>query len=351
MLLEKKTGMSYDVVVVGRGLMGAATAKHLSSQGYAVALVGPDEPTHRQSHRGIFASHYDEGRITRILDPDLPWAQLAQRAIGRYRTLEAQTGIAFYHEVGHLAVGESVGTSAAYLGALERTAEKLGVERVYLDERALGAHFPYFHLAQSAVGFYQPRQAGYISPRAHVAAQSQAVELNGGHLIREIAHAIHIGDRPITVETQTTSLEARASIVATGGFTQAWQLLPSHLPLTIQGHTILLAQVREATLPALSGMPTLIHRLSAPAQRFYVLPPIQYPDGGWYVKIGCPDTTLLSGDLATLQGWFKGSGNPKTAEHLQRRLQSLLPEIPFVSLQAASCVTLIPRAAIPSLTG
>jgi sarcosine oxidase len=48
-----------------------------------VAVIGPDEPIDRPSHTGVFGSHCDEGRITRILDPDRIWAIFAQRSIAR----------------------------------------------------------------------------------------------------------------------------------------------------------------------------------------------------------------------------------------------------------------------------
>src|SRR5262249_2619704 len=95
----------YEYVGIGKGLLGAAAARHLSAAGQRVALIGPDEPSARASHQGIFGSHYDEGRITRILDPQRIWALLAQRSIARYREIEARSSVPFYHEVGHLAVG------------------------------------------------------------------------------------------------------------------------------------------------------------------------------------------------------------------------------------------------------
>src|SRR5919108_2191049 len=95
----------YDYIVVGKGLMGAAAARHLSAHSPSVALVGPDEPADRPSHGGVFGSHNDEGRITRILDRDRIWALLAQRSIARYRDIEERSGVPFYHEVGHLMVG------------------------------------------------------------------------------------------------------------------------------------------------------------------------------------------------------------------------------------------------------
>jgi sarcosine oxidase len=329
----------YDYLVIGRGLMGAAAAKHLSSWGHKVALVGPDEPTDRKTHSGVFASHYDEGRITRIIDPNLQWARYAQRSIDRYRSLEDQTGIQFYGEVGHLAIGEQKGESSEYLAALYRTAGELGVEIETLGREELQTRFPYFRFTASAVGLYQRKQAGYISPRSHVKAQSRAVELNGGTIFPEIAQAIHTEGNGITVETESQTIEAKAGIAAVGGFSKACGLLPPEMSLTVQGRTILLAQVPEEDLSTLAGMPSLIHKLCHPDRRFYLLPPIQYPDGNWYIKIGCSELAVLPDDLATLQGWFKSSGDPATIEHLQKRLETLMPEVRFVSFSPDTCVT------------
>ena len=41
----------------------------------------------------IFGAHYDEGRITRVLDPDPTWGTLARRSIERYRDIEAKSGM------------------------------------------------------------------------------------------------------------------------------------------------------------------------------------------------------------------------------------------------------------------
>ena len=46
----------------------------------------------QECNHGIFGSHYDEGRITRSLDPDPIWAEIGQRSIARYRELEQRTG-------------------------------------------------------------------------------------------------------------------------------------------------------------------------------------------------------------------------------------------------------------------
>ncbi len=72
----------FRYAVVGCGLMGAAAARHLANMTEGVALIGPSEPADKAHHRGVFASHYDEGRITRTIDPDPVWARLARNSIG-----------------------------------------------------------------------------------------------------------------------------------------------------------------------------------------------------------------------------------------------------------------------------
>jgi sarcosine oxidase len=92
----------FQYAIVGRGLTGAAAARHLAEQVGGVVLIGPDEPVDRASHDGVFASHYDEGRITRTIDPDETWARFANRSIARYRDIETRSGIGFYAERGCL---------------------------------------------------------------------------------------------------------------------------------------------------------------------------------------------------------------------------------------------------------
>ena len=70
-----------------------------------MTLIGPGEPDDRRTHQGVFASHYDDTRITRVIDPDPLRAWLAHRSVPAFRRLEADTSVGFYSEVGHLWMG------------------------------------------------------------------------------------------------------------------------------------------------------------------------------------------------------------------------------------------------------
>jgi sarcosine oxidase len=112
--------VDFKYIVVGRGLMGAAAARHLARQADGVAVIGPDEPTDRKAHQGVFASHYDEGRITRTIDPDRNWALLANRSIGRYGEIARDSDIDFYREVGCVVVAPTERGAVVGLGARVR---------------------------------------------------------------------------------------------------------------------------------------------------------------------------------------------------------------------------------------
>lgn len=44
----------YDVVVIGRGLIGSATARHLATNGAHVCVIGPGEPADHWTLTGNF---------------------------------------------------------------------------------------------------------------------------------------------------------------------------------------------------------------------------------------------------------------------------------------------------------
>ena len=71
----------YSYAIIGAGLIGSAAAKYIATNNNNVILIGPKEPENKLDHNGIFASHYDEGRITRISDSDTTWAYLAKKSI------------------------------------------------------------------------------------------------------------------------------------------------------------------------------------------------------------------------------------------------------------------------------
>lgn len=70
----------------------------------------------------------------------------------------------------------------------------------------------------------------------------------------------------------------------------------------------------------------LVRSYHDPMRFVYFMPPIQYPDGKHYVKIGHSKGQTMPNDGQSLTRWFQGDGDPERIEWLTDTLYQLLPE-------------------------
>ena len=345
-MTQVQPGTQFRVAVIGKGMVGSAAARHLAQQTDGVVVIGPDEPAVRAEHQDVFGSHYDEGRIYRVLDRDAIWARLAERSIARYAEIEAASGIPFHAEVGMLAAGEAA--SGDFVAAYARVGEALGVDFERLDERGLAERFPYLQFGPGAVGVFEPRRAGHISPRRLVAAQTVAAERQGVTVIREPVHALTLRDRGVGVTTASgRTLRAERALVATGGFANVHEVLPRPLAITVHGRTIVLAEVDGERLERLRAMPSVIPAPIGGLADLYVLPPIRYPDGRVYVKIGTGEIDRPLGSLDELGEWFRSDGTDSDRAALHRSLLALIPDVAGAPVHTDTCVVTMTVSGYP----
>jgi sarcosine oxidase len=310
------------VIVIGRGMFGSAAGRHLAELIDGVALVGPGEPVDRARHDGVFGSHYDEGRMTRIIDPDPAWSITAKRSIERYQALEARSGIPFFTKSGYLGIGAS---DAQYLLRSEQAGHAHGAQMTRLDAAGIRARFPFLSVADNIVGLQEVGTAGHISPRAFVHAQTEVARQDGASIIDDEAVAVRMASKGVEVITRGNgTLHADRVLVAAGAFTDACALLPSRLGLKVFGRTVVLARIDGDMLAALNGMPTMGQAESGA----YILPPIRYPDGHHYVKIGigtAKDEQLHTRD--DLARWFKSAGSNDDFREFKAFITALIPPL------------------------
>ncbi|MDQ0454784.1 NAD(P)/FAD-dependent oxidoreductase [Rhizobium paknamense] len=340
----------FKYAIIGRGMMGAAAARHLARQTDGVALIGPDEPASKADHQGVFASHYDEARITRTIDGNPIWARLANRSIARYGEIEAESGIRFYHEVGCLIVAPKPGGVSTYIERVIEAASGLNVQTDHLDEAGLQARFPYFRFAAGAMGVHEPKQAGYVNPRRLVEAQSLLAERAGATIFRETA--IRVRDAGAYAEVTTAegnTIRAEKVLVAAGGFSIADDLLPQRLDLAVYARTVAFFEIPEAELQRYQGMPSLIHEPDDPKDHIYLLPPVRYPDGKTYLKIGGDPDDLRLTTEPDIRAWFRSGGRESTRDHLHRIIGNLVPSLVHAPLSMAACVTSFTPGGYPAI--
>ncbi|MEZ4708933.1 MAG: FAD-binding oxidoreductase [Caldilineaceae bacterium] len=330
----------YDAIVVGNGLIGSAATRYLSTAGLKVAAIGPGEPANWQAHPGVFASHYDQGRITRIIDPDYVWGLLGQRALAAYAALEAQSGVRFHHAVGGLRVSADPTNPNDSLGRAAEVGRKLDAVYVHQSRADLRAQFPFLDFPAGTVALWETGQAGYVNPRALAQAQLTAAAQQGAAVMRETVRQYGRADGAYTVTTDAgQQYSAPKLLLATGAYTN--HLLPRPLDLHPRCATITLAEIGEDEATRLQAMPTLIYRLLSHPQLYsiYVLPPIRYPDGKMYIKLG---GTFFKHDFmhepAAFLEWFHGAGDQVQGDALRAVLCELIPNLQAASFQTRPCV-------------
>jgi sarcosine oxidase len=331
---------NFDIAIIGAGLFGAAAARHLSGKTDGVAVIGPAEPTRPETHHGVFASHYDASRLSRIVDPDLVWATLARRSIFRYREIEARSGVPFFREIGYMMVTPGgLGADWFDLPAMREVASDLGVDIENLDDAALKEHFPYLRYTPGSSAILQRQRAGYIDPRKLLEAQLAICRAQGASVLREeVTELRQIGSQ-VSIKTRSGStLRANRVLLATGAYTNAVNLLPGRLDLRIRAAMIMLSEVDGDSR---FSYPTTLYAKTDGAQDYWglLMPPVSYPDGRTYIKTmdGFYGDAPLRG-YESLGAWSRGNGHRDHHALLRRALQEVFPDLQIRSSRFHGCL-------------
>jgi sarcosine oxidase len=330
----------HDVVVVGNGMFGAAATRHLSARGLRVVAVGPDEPADWTTHEGVFSSHYDQGRITRIIDADPVWAQLAQRSIAAYPEVETRSGITFHHRSGGVWIYPQIPAAQARLQQAEGVGRTFGAEFQRLTDQEMTARFPFLQVPPDAVTLWERGPAGHIDPRAMVRAQLALAAKQGATVLRETVTGYTRRHDVFEVATDTGArVRAAKLLIAAGAYTN--HLLARPLALQLKARTVLLAEIDETEARRLQALPSTILWLAEDPvlDSVYSTPAVRYPDGKVCIKIGgSRRTPVLLDTPQAFRRWFQGPGDAEELAALRRVLLALLPGLRVTSYGAKPCV-------------
>jgi len=273
---------------------------------------------------------------------------LAKRSIARYGEIEHQSGIRFYHEVGCLFTGNGQGLGGAYVVSAMDRKDSMGLTIKTYEPDALSSRFPMFSLPSDHRGWFEPRNAGYVNPRALVRAQIAIAERQGACILRQTVCKVFDSGSGVVVETvDGHRFTAEKVVVAAGGFTNMADILPLKVDMAATGRTIAFFELNEEKQKDFAGMPSTIVLAESEDDIVYILPPVRYPDGKVYLKIGGESE---KGRLETLDqaiGWFHSDGTPREVDFLVRRAVELMPDLVGCPVTSGSCVASITRTGYP----
>jgi len=318
----------FDVAVVGGGLIGSAASRHLAEAGRRVAVVAAPEPVDWSTSDGPFASHYDSGRITRVMSGDPVWAELAVRSIGRYGDIEQRSGINFHTPAGLAWLGVDIEPAVA--NAVERGATAEMVAPDWLLTTA-GIRRPDIDAMTCA---WEGAPAGVVDPRRLAAAQLRLAEVAGATIVPHAASSVVRSNNSMEVHGDFGTLEADQVLIAAGAY--GAELAGVDLKLDRQLRTTV-----RLDMGPMPNMPSIISdQVEHPyINDMYSNPPVRYPDGRFLFKIGCEVMDPPRAEtIVDITRWFRSDGDPDEAAALVATTRALLPAADIRSWEAVPCV-------------
>jgi sarcosine oxidase len=187
-----------DVVVVGGGVMGLATAWALQRAGREALVLEQFRIGHTHG------SSHGAGRIFRLAYDEPEWVRLAQEALGLWRELERESGETLLELTGLVDMPLDPGVLVATLDAC-------GAKHELLDAGEVGRRFGISTDCREVV--FQPEAGIVLADRALPAFRA-------GARVREETrvHALVPHEDGVGVETDGGSIEASVAVVAAGAW-------------------------------------------------------------------------------------------------------------------------------------
>ena len=214
------------------------------------------------------------------------------------------------------------------------TVRRAGGFGLHVTSDALRTAFAYFDMPTGYSAFYEEQNAGHISPRRLVAAQTISFERHGGRVIDAVVNGIDEHIDGVRISAGTDTITADRVLVAAGYFTD--MLLDRIQHLDVYARTVAFFEIDSAEIARLAKMPSLIWK--APEDP-YLLPPIKYPDGKTYIKLGGDPTDEALHGKEEIHDWFRSGGNAAVRDRLEEMIRDLMPDLDIKSVSMEACVT------------
>jgi sarcosine oxidase len=193
-----------EIVVVGGGVMGLATARALARDGRDVVVLEQFRIGHKRG------SSHGAARIFRLSYDDPEYVAMAKQALPLWRELEAEAGEELVTTLGCLDLGLDTRARA-------RVFSEQGLESELLSARDVAERWP-IALERYDEALFQP-DAGFVRAEAAQHAFRRSAAANGADLREETKVAsVAVDDGGISVATDGDSVHARAVVVTAGAW-------------------------------------------------------------------------------------------------------------------------------------
>lgn len=241
-----------DVIVVGSGVIGSATAWRLARAGYRVRLLEQFALGHE------LGSSHGPSRMIRLAYEEPEYAVLGREAFRLWDDLQEESGEDLLRMTG----GLDVGTPDAYeMEGIVRTYETLGMPYERLDRDELRRRYPQLNLPEGTIGLHQ-QDYGILAATRCVLTLAARAQAAGADLHAEEAALKIVPDgEGVTVRTDKGEHRASRVILTAGSWTNPLLApLGIELPLTVLQEQLAFFRVHDPEMHSPDRLPLVIHR-------------------------------------------------------------------------------------------
>ncbi|MGH9289554.1 MAG: FAD-dependent oxidoreductase [Acidimicrobiales bacterium] len=304
-----------DVVVIGAGAMGSATAWWLARRGRSVALVEQFEQGHARG------SSHGASRIFRYAYADPRYVRMAQAALPLWRELEDDTDTVLLEITGGLDHGVP-----ALVGPVASAIAACGVEHEHLTPDAARERWPGMRFEGGVV--HCPGAGRCLADTTVLALQRRAIALGADVRFSTGPATLTWTDDRVAVRTAEYEWTAPAGVVTAGAWLPA--VLGAQLPLPplrVSRERIQHFAPRSTSTPFPAEWPSFIHH-RPDAWRYGLVSP------GEGVKVA----EHMTGPVTDPAIEPPDAVDPEAAERVRQYVEDWLPGLQPLPHHAATCL-------------
>jgi sarcosine oxidase len=243
--------MTYDVIVLGIGAMGAATCYQLAKQGHRVLGLEQYQIGHSRG-----SSHGETRVIRKAYFEDPNYVPLMHRAYELWAELESDSNEVLFNHCGVVIYGHPQ-TSPIYKGVV-RSASLYNLSIEELAHAQAIARFPAYTPPADYQGVFEPGAGFLHAERAVLAHASQArkfgAEIHEGEAVR---HWKSDGSSAVSVTTDLATYSASRLVVA-GGSWSAKLVSDLGLPLSLDRMLLMWFEAKSQQASVERGTPVFL---------------------------------------------------------------------------------------------
>ncbi len=103
---------------------------------------------------------------------------------------------------------------------------------------------------------------------------------------------------------------------------------------------VLLARLSEQDAEKLSALPSLLYEIdNGELEGIYLVKPVKYPDGEWYLKMGCNlSEDIFFENITQVQHWFRQGDSDKFIPVMKDALMTIMPGLKPLGFQTKRCI-------------